>query len=209
MKLISLSIDFCEVLLHLKAFTLQKLKNMNETYFFINRFLWSVALLCCCCCGCGGFTVVRMMGWVEVEWLVCRWRQVVCVHACKQFDCFLLVTCELGYNKPAATMKFVHSWTGWNEYNFNNKTLKVQWEPAPLCRYQKPFSKEEWYEWWVWLHKEVLWSGCDSELWWHCMPKSFNSDFGKHESFFFPHTVYMKHSFAFCHAHVQFNSSIR
>jgi hypothetical protein len=73
---------------------------------------------CCCCCwggDCGGFMVVRMMGWVEVEWLVCRWRQIVCVHACKQFDCFLLVTCELGYNKSAATMKICsqQNWMKW------------------------------------------------------------------------------------------------
>ncbi len=30
---------------------------------------------------------------------------------------------------------------------------------------------------------------CDSELWWHCMPKSFNSGFGKNESSFFPYSI--------------------
>jgi hypothetical protein len=146
-----------------KSFHPTKLKNMNETYFFINRFLWSVALLRRrrCCGGWGGFTVVRMMGWVEVEWLVCRWRQIVCVHACKQFDCFLLVTCELGNNKPATTMKFVHSRTRWNEYNFNNKTLKVQWDPAPLCRYQKPFSNRRM----IWVVSPITQRGIMIRMW--------------------------------------------
>jgi hypothetical protein len=171
---------------------------------------------CCCCCGggggdCGGFTVVRMMGWVEVEWLVYRWRQIVCVHACKQFDCFLLVTCELGNNKPATTMKFVHSRTGWNEYKFQQQNIKSPMGPRPslhipetVLKQKNDMSGESNYT------KRYYDRDVNSELRWHCMPKSFNSDFGKHESSsFFPYGIYMKHSFAFCHAHVQFNSSIR
>lgn len=141
-----------------KSFHPTKLKNMNETYFFINRFLWSVALLRCCWGGdCGGFTVVRMMGWVEVEWLVCRWRQIVCVHACKQFDCFHLVTCELGY--------IISLLQPWNLFTAEldemsiistTKHQKSNGTPPLSADTRNRSQTEDWYEWWVQLHKEVI-----------------------------------------------------